>query len=360
MPLARFPVVLLGPGNVGRAVLNRIVSSQTLFQSQLKIGFDVKAVCDSSGCIVAPESSHALDVNDVLAWKESNPLAAHKHGHKDISAVQALVSTKSFLIDCSASAATTGLLRWWIERGGNVVLANKKPLSESMDDFLAFTSPENHNRFGYESTAGAGTPFIAAVKGIGHAGDVVRSMHGTFSGTLGYITSGLDENKKFSDLVNKAFSEGLTEPDPRDDLNGMDVARKALILARTIGWTRNLSDLHVEPLFPPALSGLPLKEFFAALPSLDEKFTARIEAARANDSVLRYVVSIRDGQVEVGLKEVPAESPLGRLRGTDNILEVFSDVYYKQPLVIQGAGAGAEVTASGVVCDMVNIALKHV
>jgi homoserine dehydrogenase len=135
---------------------------------------------------------------------------------------------------------------------------------------------------------------------------------------------------------------------------------QALILARTIGWTRSLADLRVEPLFPPALSSLPLKEFFAALPGLDADFTARVEAARANESVLRYVVSVRDGQVEVGLKEVPAASPLGRLRGTDNILEIYSDVYYKQPLVVQGAGAGAEVTASGVVGDLVNLALKHV
>lgn len=360
MPFTRFPVVLLGPGKVGKAVLERIVSAQSLFQSRFKLSFDVKAICDSTGCVVATDKQQHLDVHDVLAWKESHTFSAHPQGHMDqFPALSKLVGSKSILVDCSASAMTSPLLRWWIENGGNVVLANKKPLSENMDDFTCFTSPENHNRFGYESTVGAGTPFIAALKRIAMAGDVVRGISGTFSGTIGFITSGLEDGKKFSELVLEAHQNGLTEPDPRDDLNGMDVARKALILARTIGWTRNLSDVHVEPLFPASLGALPLSAFMSSLPIVDADYQSRVEAAEANDSVLRYVATVKDGSCTVGLQAVPRDDSVGRLRGTDNIMQVHTDVYYPQPLVLQGAGAGPEVTASGVVGDMVDIALRH-
>lgn len=138
------------------------------------------------------------------------------------------------------------------------------------------------------------------------------------------------------------------------------MTRQALILARTIGWTRNLADINVEGLFPKEMGSLSPAEFMDALPSLDASFAARVEEAKDTDCVLRYVAAIKDGQCTVGLKAVPKDLPVGRLRGTDNILQLHTDVYYKLPLVIQGSGAGAEVTASGVVGDMVEIAVRHV
>eukprot|EP00043_Microstomoeca_roanoka_P016100 m.163207 g.163207 ORF g.163207 m.163207 type:complete len:199 (-) comp16389_c0_seq6:2327-2923(-) len=187
------------------------------------------------------------------------------------------------------------------------------------------------------------------------SGDNIKTIKGTFSGTLGYITSGLDEGRSFSELVKEAYDKGFTEPDPRDDLSGMDVARKALILSRVAGWQREMSVVSVEALFPSNLGDVTVQAFLEGLTGYDDEIRKRQKDAVANNCVLRYVAVATPEGCEVGLKSVPKDSPIGQLRGTDNILNVTSDIY-AQPLVIQGSGAGPDITAAGVVADMVDVA----
>ena len=168
---------------------------------------------------------------------------------------------------------------------------------------------------------------------------------------------GLEEGRAFSAVVADAKRLGYTEPDPRDDLSGLDVARKALILARRLGWRLELADVAVESLYPAHMSAehLSVDAFMARLPELDADVAARAAAAAADGAVLRYAAVVEAGAARVGLTPVPRDSPLGRLKGTDNLVEMATDVYDAAPLVLQGRGAGAAATAAGVLADLLEL-----
>ncbi|MBK8045949.1 MAG: hypothetical protein IPK16_01705 [Anaerolineales bacterium] len=207
----------------------------------------------------------------------------------------------------------------------------------------------------WETTCGAALPVIVTLNRLLASGDNVRRIAGTFSGTLGYVMTGLEAGRPFSEVVREAHKRGYTEPDPRDDLGGVDVARKALILARGLGWRMEMTDVQVRGLYPAEMSRLSVAQFLEALPALDVEFGDRVATAAADGKVLRYVATIEDGKCRVGLTLVDAASPLGRLTGTDNLVEFYTAWYDPNPLVIQGRGAGADVTASGVLSDVVEL-----
>jgi len=243
-----------------------------------------------------------------------------------------------------------------------VVSANKKPFAGALGTFQSLVlAPGASARVRYEATVGAGLPVIAALSRVVGAHDGVSGISGSFSGTLGYVMSGLQEGRPFSEVVAKAKELGYTEPDPRDDLGGVDVARKALILARTMGMQLEMDDVKVEPLYTPEMASLSVPEFMAALPTLDATFSARVAAATEKGYVLRYAASIAPatasspGSLVVGLKEVPASSPLGTLSGSDNLVEISTGWYDSTPLVLRGAGAGTGTTAAGVLSDMLEL-----
>ena len=185
---------------------------------------------------------------------------------------EATVDSATLLIDCAATPLTLPALLLTLTRGGGITGANKQPLCTPLPSFTTLLSPLHRARVRYESTVGAGTPFVATLHRLLASADPPHSITGTFSGTLGYLCSGLDAGRRYSDVVRDAHNLGYTEPDPRDDLGGVDVARKALILARTMGWALEMGDIDVEPLYPPALASLGVTEFLAALPSLDEEY----------------------------------------------------------------------------------------
>ena len=189
------------------------------------------------------------------------------------------------------------------------------------------------------------------------AGDRIGIVLGCFSGTLGYLMSQLEAGVPFSQAVSDAHRLGYTEPDPRDDLSGMDVGRKALILARTLGRKLDMRDVAVEPLFPAALGAPDPAVFVKKLAAMDADYAKRLEGARRKKKVLRYVARIGTRGVRVGLEEVPESSPMGRLRGTDNQVAIYTKRYKTNPLVVTGPGAGADVTAAGVLNDIVAIAM---
>ena len=179
------------------------------------------------------------------------------------------------------------------------------------------------------------------------ADDKVRKIAGTFSGTLGFVMSGLESGRPFSEVVIEAKEKGYTEPDPRDDLGGVDVARKALILARGLGWRLELQDVNVEPLYPPEMASLTVDDFMAKLPSLDADFAKRATEAKARGEALRYAATVENGKLTVGLVSVSTQSPLGSLSGTDNLVEYYDDVVRPVSRCRACAGAGAGATAAG-------------
>ncbi|XP_042476807.1 bifunctional aspartokinase/homoserine dehydrogenase 1 isoform X2 [Macadamia integrifolia] len=260
------------------------------------------------------------------------------------------------VVDCSASSEAIEALKQFIDIGCCVVLANKKPLTSSMEDFeKLFSHPR---RIRHESTVGAGLPVITSLNRILASGDPIYRIIGSLSGTLGYVMSELEDGKPFSQVVKAAKSLGYTEPDPRDDLGGMDVARKGLILSRLLGWRLNLDDIKVESLYPDEMvpDKMSLEDFIAnGLPLLDKNIEERVKLASSKGNTLRYVCSIEGMRCHVGVQELPKNSALGRLRGSDNVLEIYSRCYKDYPLVIQGAGAGNDTTAAGVLADIIDL-----
>ncbi len=353
--MRRIPLIQFGLGGVGRAVIERVLAAQEIFARREGMALHYVALCDSRGAVIAPDGLGAEDLRSLLAAKAAGqsladlPLGYRQDGLEDIVDLAGVPG--AIVIDVTATETTAPALQLALQRGYSAVLANKKPLAGPFALFQALTAG---GRLRYEATVGAGVPVIATLRqALLAAQDQVQRIEGCFSGTLGYLATGLQAGEPFSALVAQAKQLGYTEPDPREDLGGMDVARKALILARTLGWPLELADVVVEPLFPPDLGAGSATDFLAALPALDASYRQRVAAARDQGCTLRYVAQLAGGAAAVGLRSTPLDSPLGRLQGTDNLIAFHTDIYHNTPLVLQGRGAGAHGTASGVLADLV-------
>jgi aspartokinase/homoserine dehydrogenase 1 len=211
----------------------------------------------------------------------------------------------------------------------------------------------------HEATVGAGLPVIDTLQQLMASGDRVHSVEGCPSGTMGYLFSEMARGRSFSDAVRNAMELGYTEPDPRDDLSGMDVARKALILGRLLGFPGDLDGVNVESLVPDALRDVALSEFLPRLEEMDAMWAERVDAARARGEVLRYRAIATRRSVRVGLVSVRTSSPLAALEGTDNQFAFTTTRYRENPLIITGPGAGPAVTAAGVLNDVLRLAESH-
>jgi len=361
------PVGILGFGRVGRELVRLIEVNREFHRANYGLEFQVNMVADSRGFLFSGEST-ALSTSTLqraVEWKESGePLYIFKDVGYPIMEFKKIRSTfineSSILVDCSASDATTDFLLEQSQCGGGVVLANKKPLTAPMHVWSKLYHPPA--LIGAESTVGAGTPFVATLQALIAGGDEVRRIRGMLSGTMGYIFSGLESGRLFSQVVQDAYDNGFTEPDPRDDLSGKDIARKALIMGRMLGLEMELEDLPVAALYPTSMEELSVKDFIGALPSLDADITEKVKRATENGNVLRYLASVdleAETPINVGLGEVELSSPMGQLKGTDNLLELSTEAYGDSPLCVQGAGAGVRVTVQGCLADMVALAQRQ-
>ena len=264
------------------------------------------------------------------------------------------------LVDATGSPEGADWVEPALAAGVSVVtpskLANTRS-QEAYDRLRALSSGRVHYR--YETTAGAGLPVVGLVEGLVATGDRVRSVRGVLSGTLTYLFGQVERGVAFSEAVRRAHVQGYAEPDPRDDLSGEDVARKLLILARSAGLRVERSDIAVESLVPAEAAGVPVTLVTDALAGADDGWAERVEAARADGQRLRYVATVEavpEPRLAVGVQAVAADSPLGGLSGTDNLVEVATDRYAASPVVVRGPGAGPDVTAGGVLADVLAVA----
>jgi aspartokinase/homoserine dehydrogenase 1 len=264
--------------------------------------------------------------------------------------------SQPILVDVTADD-TVAALKLALTAGMDVVMANKRPLSGPLTDArgLLDLAATHGRRLLHETTVGAGLPIIDTFHKLVDAGDTVHRIEGCTSGTLGFILTELGRGKNFSDAVRRAMSLGYTEPDPRDDLSGMDVARKALILARLMGYRGELSDILVGSLVPEDAREWPKEEFLRRLGDFDASWKDRVDDASSRGLVLRDVASATRQRVRVELRAV-LSSPFGGLRGTDNQVVFTTARYRENPLVISGPGAGPAVTAAGVLNDVLKAA----
>jgi aspartokinase/homoserine dehydrogenase 1 len=263
------------------------------------------------------------------------------------------------ILDCSASDAVADHYADWLRLGIHVVTPNKRAASGPIARWEAIreASRAGGARYLGEATVGAGLPVISTLKDLIHTGDRVRAVEGVLSGTLSWMFNTLSPDTPFSTLLREARRLGYTEPDPREDLSGLDFARKLVVLAREMGRAVRLEDVTIEDLAPGAPFGAPLDTLVTALRPVDLRLRELLGAAQSRGEVLRYVGVIpEEGMPKVSLRALPSSHPFARLQGTDNVIAFRTARYEAQPLVVQGPGAGPEVTAGGVFGDLLRLA----
>ncbi len=354
----RMEIVLLGFGQIGRTLATLISRVR-----RPALSLSVAAVIDRSGFVFDPRGLSARRLAALAAdKKKGRPLADSARGQAGsaedaIAHIAGHALTRPVVVDLTADD-TGAALEAALTHGMDLVLANKRPLAgkRSASDSLWQTARARGRRVLHEATVGAGLPIIDTYHKLTESGDRVERIEGLLSGTLGYVLSEVGDGVPFSRAVRSAKRLGYTEPDPREDLSGMDVGRKALILARLLGYPGELSRRSVESLVPNWARTLTLADFLDRLEELDAGWKRRVDAARRADSVLRYVATVTPGKIAVGLRSVPSSSPLASIKGADNQLVFTSARYKTNPLVIRGPGAGAEVTAAGVLNDILRLA----
>jgi len=352
----RTDIVLLGLGQIGRPL-------SAMFSSSKRggVALRVVGVIDRSGFVFDPAGLSARRLATLSAAKKrGTPLA--KVG-QDGTAAEAIAFiarhalANPVLVDVTADD-TSDVLVAAFAAGMHVVLANKRPLTgpKRVYDEIGAAAASHRRRLRFEATVGAGLPIIDTYDKLVESGDRVSRIEACPSGTLGYLFGELGRGKTFSEALRGAIAKGYPEPDPRDDLSGTDVARKALILGRLLGFSGELDDIAVESLVPPQARGIPLKDFLKRLDEWDAAWQARVDAARARGGVLRYRCIATRRSIRVGLVVVDASSPMASLNGTDNQFIFTTMRYKKNPLVISGPGAGPAVTAGGIMNDVLQLA----
>jgi len=361
-------LTLLGFGQIGRELAAQLSAQEKELRSSLGVDIKITALADRSGVKIDEKGFTAGALQRLAKQKASGIRLFDRDSPLTLKQLQAMLreelwilpSHRPILVDLT-SEETAPLIQEALENGFHIVLANKKPLAVAQIEFdrLMLTARERGLSLRYEATAGAGLPVLDTLAKLQDAGDRVETILGCFSGTIGFIMTALEAGKPFSEAVREAWKLGYTEPDPRDDLSGTDVARKTLILARTLGRRLELSDIALESLFTRDVDSDDPARFVDNLRALDAVFAERVAKAGRDGKVLRYVAKIGRRAIRVGVEAVPAASPLGRLHGTDNTVVIQSKRYSTNPLVVTGPGAGAAVTAAGVLNDIVAITMAE-
>jgi aspartokinase/homoserine dehydrogenase 1 len=344
---------VIGPGTVGRVLLDQLASQRERLARDFNIDLRVRGILRSTQMKLADQSIDLARWRDQLS-SDAEPgdlarFAAHVH---------AVHLPHAVIIDCSSNETVAAAYRDWLAAGLHVITPNKKANSSTLSyyDSLRAAGRASGAHYLYETTVGAGLPVVQTLRDLRETGDEIHSIEGIFSGTLAYLFNVYDGSKPFSAIVRDAKQKGYTEPDPRDDLSGLDVARKLIILGREMGLRLELQDVAVESLVPADLSGGSSEAFLAQLPKHDAAMHARFQAALGHGRVLRYVGRVSaDGKATVGLVEVERTHAFANIALTDNIVRYATARYNNNPLIVQGPGAGPEVTAGGVFADLLRL-----
>ncbi|MCA9490158.1 MAG: bifunctional aspartate kinase/homoserine dehydrogenase I [Myxococcales bacterium] len=341
---------LIGAGNVGATLLDQFAQQAESLRKAFHLDLRVRALSTSSTMVLDELGLDLATWRDALATR-GEPLDLERLvGH-----VNADHLPHAVLVDCTASGAVAGRYAGWLERGVHVVTPNKRANTASMGEYRALRAARKAHYL-YETTVGAGLPILHTLRDLVQTGDEVQQVEGILSGTLSYLFNAYDGARPFSALVEEARGLGYTEPDPRDDLSGMDVARKLVILAREAGFELELDEVRVEGLTPATLRDVGVDEFLRRLPEMDAELERLRADAAAEGAVLRFVGRVDRSGAAVGLRRMPADHAFAQIRLTDNIVQFTTRRYHANPLVVRGPGAGPEVTAAGVFADILRLA----
>jgi len=342
-------VILLGCGNVGAELLDQI-QRQARSLDEHHVDLRVRAIANSEKLLVAD------DVIDLTSWRDDLLADGQPWTLDDVIAIRTNLGLLSpTIVDCTTDDDLAGQYVTFLNNGFNIVAASKKANTRDLEYYRAMREAANRNfrKFLYETNVAAGLPFIDTLQGLIRSGDELKTFEGILSGSLSMICGLLEDGQPLSQAVARAMELGYTEPDPRDDLSGMDVARKLLIVAREVGLELELGDIRVEPMVPmDAVADVDRSDLIGALAALDADFAQRVAEAARRDEVLRYVARVEGSDCRVTIEAVPRSKPLGAIRDGENALVIHTHYYQPIPMVLRGYGAGAAVTAAGVFGDL--------
>ncbi|WP_440994005.1 bifunctional aspartate kinase/homoserine dehydrogenase I [Cysteiniphilum litorale] len=351
-PVQEMVIALIGVGGIGAELVNQLKQQQQVLHKQ-NINLRLVAVMSSTKLLCADdlllesELLHQLKASDCKA--DTNALAKY---------LQSISCAHKVLVDATASVDIARVYVDFLAQGIHVVTPNKYANTQSMDYYRKLRQvARNHNvTFKYETNVCAGLPLISTIETLQKTGDKIHKIQGVFSGTLSFIFNEVNKGKSFVESLMLAYDKGYTEPDPREDLSGMDVARKVVCLAREIGVSLELSDVEVQNLTPENLRSCSKEEFLKEIKAHDKELTQQLKVLQGKASALHFVGEVSDtGEAKVSVAPLAQNSPFVSLDGADNMVLVYSKRYAHSPMVIRGAGAGVEVTAAGVFGDILAI-----
>ena len=349
------PIIQLGIGNVGREVIRQI---QDLNKQHSDISFQYIGIANSRKILFHKDGIPFPILKEIMLSKEiptpGNVCETESHDgnltpfNTRFSQIDLYQTT---IVDTTDTDSHIRFLIHGVEQGTSLVLANKKPLVRSMDEFSRLT----RTSFGFRATVGAGLPVIPAISELLSKNETIQKIEGCFSGSLGILCSSLEKGETFSTVVNELKEKGFTEPDPREDLSGKDLARKILILSRLAGYNISLNDILIESLFPAEMTGFSSEEFLSGLTIMDDDYRDKFNQALQKNCTLRVVATFEKGECMVGLKEVTRDSLIGKLTGAEKLAVIYTENESINPIVVRGEGAGAKSAAKDVINDLLEV-----
>lgn len=347
-------VAIIGKGAIGTALIDQIAEGQHRLDKEMDLRLNVVGIADSRHLLFQPNGIALKNWQASIAkCKSPMSLEIFTKTLEDSTLENVIV------VDATANEAVAQQFPLWLSKGISIATPNKKANTLPMKFYTALQEAvrRRNSYYYYEACVGAGLPIISTLQDLLNSGDEIIHIEGLLSGTLGYVFSELEKEIPFSKIVKKAHEMRYTEPDPRDDLSGTDVARKLVILARMCGARVELSQVKIDPLLPPALwKAKTVADFFKLLPQVDASYAQKMAAAAKSGKVLRTIGRIKDGKCAMELRAVEKNSPFGNLVGGDNMVVFTTKRYCTNPLIVRGPGAGPAVTAGGVFADILKVA----
>ncbi|HUM64955.1 MAG TPA: bifunctional aspartate kinase/homoserine dehydrogenase I, partial [Chitinophagaceae bacterium] len=339
---------ITGTGNVGSKLLGQIHQQLDFLQKRMRLQLRVVGLCNSRKMIFKEEGI------DIGRWSEQLQEGDTANLHEFVNGIIERNLRNSVFVDITANEKVASVYDLLLQKSITVVACNKIAASSAFDNYkkLKELADEYNCQFLFETNVGAGLPVIATLNDLVRSGDRVHQIDAVLSGTLNFVFNNYDGKKKFASVVKQAQDEGYTEPDPRLDLGGTDVMRKIMILAREAGVRIEMDEIKNNSFMPPSCMQGNVDDFYAAMEREEEHFKKLFEEASREGCILKFVASYKDEKASVGLQHISPDHDLYHLYGKDNVVLFYTDRYKEQPLVIKGAGAGAEVTASGVFADI--------
>lgn len=345
---------ITGTGNVGAKLLGQIQQQLGFMQQQLHLQVNIVGISNSRKMLLKEEGINMAD------WKTQLEQGETANLQQFVGEIISRNLRNSIFVDVTASDVVAGVYAQLLEKSVNVVACNKVAASSAYSNYkkLKDLARAFNCQFLFETNVGAALPIIATLNDLVSSGDKIHRMQAVLSGTLNFVFNNYDGTRKFAEVVKQAQEEGYTEPDPRLDLSGTDVMRKIMILAREAGHPMEMNDISNNSFMPASCMTGTVADFYAAMATEEAHFKQLLEKANAAGCKLKFVASFENGKASVGLQHIDPKHDLYHLYGKDNVVLFYTDRYKDQPMVVKGAGAGAEVTASGVFADIIRASKK--